>query len=224
MGSLSASKPFTIVVEGNIGSGKTTFLQHFKKFSDKIAVLDEPVEKWRNVQGHNLLDLMYKDPSKWSLCFQSYVQMTMLDLHTRPVMQPIKLMERSIFSAKYCFANNLQNQGFMGDAEHVVLSEWFDYIRHQIPLKVDLIVYLRTDPEVVHDRICERGRSEENAISLDYLKSIHELHEDWLIRRKFYVPAPVVTYDANDDLTNMAKNYTLCEDTIFQKTKVPVAN
>jgi hypothetical protein len=48
-------------------------------------------------------DLMYKDPVKWSLCFQSYVQMTMLDIHTRPVAQPIKLMERSIFSAKYDF-------------------------------------------------------------------------------------------------------------------------
>jgi len=45
-------------------------------------------------------DLMYKDPVKWSLCFQSYVQLTMLDLHTKPVAQPIKLMERSIFSAK----------------------------------------------------------------------------------------------------------------------------
>jgi hypothetical protein len=44
---------------------------------------------------------MYKDPVKWSLCFQSYVQLTMLDLHTKPVTQPIKLMERSIFSAKY---------------------------------------------------------------------------------------------------------------------------
>ena len=51
----SSSKPFTIVVEGNIGSGKTTFLKHFKQFSDKVAVLDEPVQKWRDAQGHNLL-------------------------------------------------------------------------------------------------------------------------------------------------------------------------
>lgn len=48
------SKPFTVVVEGNIGSGKTTFLNHFNKFHD-VEVLQEPVEKWRNVQGHNLL-------------------------------------------------------------------------------------------------------------------------------------------------------------------------
>jgi deoxyadenosine/deoxycytidine kinase len=44
---------------------------------------------------------MYKDPHKWSLCFQSYVQLTMLDLHTRPVVEPFKMMERSIYSAKW---------------------------------------------------------------------------------------------------------------------------
>lgn len=30
-----------------------------------------------------LQDLMYSDPSRWSLTFQTYVQLTMLDLHTR---------------------------------------------------------------------------------------------------------------------------------------------
>ena len=30
---LVTNRPFTVVVEGNIGSGKTTFLQHFNKFS-----------------------------------------------------------------------------------------------------------------------------------------------------------------------------------------------
>lgn len=47
-------RPFTVCVEGNIGSGKTTFLSHFKKF-DNITVLEEPVELWRDVSGANLL-------------------------------------------------------------------------------------------------------------------------------------------------------------------------
>lgn len=57
-----------------------------------------------------------------------------------------------------------------------------------------VLVYLRTDPEVVHKRISKRGRSEEDSISLDYLKSVHELHEDWLIRGKFG-PVPKVSSD-----------------------------
>lgn len=47
-------KPFTVFVEGNIGSGKTTFLEHFRQFED-ITLLTEPVEAWRNLQGWNLL-------------------------------------------------------------------------------------------------------------------------------------------------------------------------
>lgn len=51
--------PFTVFIEGNIGAGKTTFLNHFKKYED-VCLYTEPVEKWRNVQGHNLLVGTYK--------------------------------------------------------------------------------------------------------------------------------------------------------------------
>ena len=43
-------------------------------FKSKVDVLTEPVSKWQDVKGHNLLQLMYDDPSRWSLTFQSYVQ------------------------------------------------------------------------------------------------------------------------------------------------------
>lgn len=48
------NQPFTVFVEGNIGSGKTTFLEHFRQFQD-ITLLTEPVEEWRNLKGWNLL-------------------------------------------------------------------------------------------------------------------------------------------------------------------------
>jgi len=218
---MTAPKPITVIVEGNIGSGKTTFLKHFQKLPD-FAVVDEPISKWRDCQGHNLLELMYKDPQKWSLCFQSYVQLTMLDLHVKPVLKPVKMMERSIFSAKYCFVKNLKDQGLMNDAEYTVLTEWFDFIQETIPLQVDLIVYLKTDPQVVFERIAARGRTEENSITLPYLQSIHKLHEDWLIHKKFGPVPRVVTVDANEDLSKMMTSYSMCEETIIQK--VAIAN
>lgn len=48
------SKPFTVVVEGNIGSGKTTFITHFNKFNN-VALFSEPIDMWRDCNGHNLL-------------------------------------------------------------------------------------------------------------------------------------------------------------------------
>ena len=61
---MKETRPFTVVVEGNIGCGKTTFLDHFSKFSDRVEVLTEPVDRWRDVNGHNLLQLMYENPSR----------------------------------------------------------------------------------------------------------------------------------------------------------------
>jgi len=46
-------------------------------------MMPEPVHMWQNVGGFNTLDLLYKDARRWSMVFQSYVQLTMLQNHTR---------------------------------------------------------------------------------------------------------------------------------------------
>lgn len=53
-GKRGANRPYTVLVEGNIGCGKTTFLEYFKKY-ENVCVLAEPVDLWRNCNGHNLL-------------------------------------------------------------------------------------------------------------------------------------------------------------------------
>lgn len=48
-------KPFNVVVEGNIGSGKSEFLNYFSKYANLCSIIPEPVEKWRNYHGINLM-------------------------------------------------------------------------------------------------------------------------------------------------------------------------
>ena len=43
---------------------------------------------------------MYADPARYSYMFQSYVQLTMMDIHTARFEQPIRMMERSIHSGR----------------------------------------------------------------------------------------------------------------------------
>jgi deoxyadenosine/deoxycytidine kinase len=50
---------------------------------------------------------------------------------------------------------------------------------HQ-PQPIHKHFYLRTQPERCRERIEKRGRTEEAAVSLEYLRSIHQLHEEWL--------------------------------------------
>ena len=46
-----------------------------------MDVLPEPVDKWTNLNGTDLLDLLFKDPKRWALAQESYVQLTMLEEH-----------------------------------------------------------------------------------------------------------------------------------------------
>lgn len=82
---------------------------------------------------------MYKDTAKWAMTFQSYVALTMLDMHRRPSPTPVKLMERSLFSARYCFVEHMKRSETIHPAEFAVLDEWFRFIQHQIPIEADLI-------------------------------------------------------------------------------------
>lgn len=206
----------TIVVEGNIGSGKTTFLEHFSTISQSTQrhteVFGEPIEKWRNVRGINLFELLYEDINRWCFPFQSYVQLSMLEIHQKEPKTndiSIKLMERSIYSARYCFVENLFRTNRLKPEEYIVLDEWFKYIvNNERNVNVDLIIYLKTDPEVVYERIKKRGRNEEKNITLNYLKSLHELHEQWLYKKsEFAIPAPVLIIDANSDLEQVKRLY-----------------
>lgn len=60
------NKPFTVLVEGNIGSGKTTYLEYFRQYDD-ITLLTEPVEAWRDLNGWNLLVRFVDRLLCWSL-------------------------------------------------------------------------------------------------------------------------------------------------------------
>ncbi|KAM9847610.1 thymidine kinase 2, mitochondrial [Aulostomus maculatus] len=205
-----------ICIEGNIASGKTTCLEYFSK-TGNVEVVTEPIAKWKNVRGHNPLALMYQDPQRWGITLQTYIQLTMLDGHLSAAAAPVKMIERSIFSAKYIFVENLFRSGKMPEVDYAVLSEWFDWITTNISLPVDLIVYLQTSPETCYERLKQRCREEENFIPLEYLESIHQLYEDWLIRctSSSPPPAPVLVIPADHDLQKMLHKFKENRDKIL---------
>lgn len=141
--------------------------------------------------GVNLFDLMYKNPERFAMPFQNYVTLTMLKLHIKQTEKPIKLMERSMFSARYCFVEKMLSSGMLHEGMYHVLQEWYEHIHEYHKIQCDLVVYLRTTPEIAFERIKKRARDEETGVSLEYLKDLHELHENWLIHGQFFRPAQV---------------------------------
>jgi deoxyadenosine/deoxycytidine kinase len=73
----------TLCVEGNIGAGKSTWLDmvqsHEGELHEVIEVVPEPVDQWQDCNGTNLLELFYNNPKKYAFAFQQYVLITRLE-------------------------------------------------------------------------------------------------------------------------------------------------
>ncbi|CAF2382170.1 unnamed protein product [Rotaria sp. Silwood2] len=193
---LSSNKKFTIAVEGNIGSGKSTVLAYLSK-SSLCDIVAEPVEAWTNLNGNNLLAMLYNDPHRWGFAFQANAQMTLARLHAQPSKSLIKVMERSIYSTRYCFVENLYRNNILENVEYEILNDWFQMLTSNDSCHLDLIIYLRAQPETCLERIKSRNRPEEQSITIDYLKQLHERHEEWLSPQTRTSTTPVLIVDAN---------------------------
>lgn len=173
----------TIFIEGNIGAGKSTLVNALREFSF-IKIHEEPVNKWQNLNGFNLLNLSYENPRKYSFMFQSHVLLTMTQRHLALDTSKINVMERSAFTAKECFIkaqieNNTIEQPFVE-----VFNEWFDFIRNHFPIEPRFIIYLKTNPDNLLKRIEQRGRPEEQSIKPKLLQQLHRLHENYITKMK----------------------------------------
>lgn len=199
------AKPFTILVEGNIGAGKSTFLKYFDQFKNVEVVL-EPVEMFQNLNGTNLLELAYKETKKWAFPFQTYVHLLMLGSHLKSTDKEIMIMERSLFSAQHIFVELLLQNDQIEQVEYDILQKWHDFHIKNFVNQPNLIIYLRAEPDVVFNRIKKRARVEENNVDFDYIKKIHELHEKWLGRMECH-DVPVLILDANQSAFEVQQEY-----------------
>lgn len=201
----------TIIVEGNIGAGKTTFLNHMARNAN-IQIFPESIEKWTNLNGINLLELMYENPEKWSYTFQNYTLLTHFENHLKTCEKDIKLMERSIYGARYCFVEALLLEQKIEKASYEVFVKWFEYAEKCVQNQIDLFVYLRTTPEVVYERIQNRNRLEEKVIPFEYVARLHNSYEAWLFDKQIAQnKIPIFILDANLPLQNIHTEYERLE-------------
>lgn len=69
----------------------------------------------------------------------------------------------------------------MHPAEFSVIAEWYGWLEREVELPLDVVVYLRTSPATVYERMRGRGRAEEGGVPLPYLAALHHTYEDWLL-------------------------------------------
>eukprot|EP00035_Acanthoeca_spectabilis_P031183 m.12852 g.12852 ORF g.12852 m.12852 type:complete len:323 (+) comp4593_c0_seq2:147-1115(+) len=209
---------FVICIEGNIAAGKTRLIRELEKGGAQTVY--EPVDKWQEVipgnKDSNLLGRMYADPARWAYLFQSYCLLTMMEAHSTPQTSSVRVMERSVLSARWCFIENLRKSDppLIDELEYEVYSRWFSWLMKTQRPDIDLVVYLRTTPEVCMDRLHKRGREEEAATPLAYLETLHARHEEWLMGDLSHpdrLGVPVLVLDANVDDTDENIHAGFCQ-------------
>jgi deoxyadenosine/deoxycytidine kinase len=180
--------PTIFFVEGNIGSGKSTFLKNIQQTGLFKApqFLQEPVDIWKNTtdsNGANILDHFYKDMERFCYTFQSFAFISRIkQLDTIDSEATCVFIERSVHCDRNVFASACHDSGMMTDIEWQCYTTWFDWME----TKYDNIfnsaryIYLKCSPSTALERIERRGRPEETSISIDYLETLHNKHEEWL--------------------------------------------
>lgn len=178
--------PIICFIEGNIGSGKSTFLDMLKKYHINAQFFQEPVDEWRNTMdesGNNVLSYFYKDMEKYCYMFQSYAFITRVNqLDQLDMTKDIIFIERSIFSDRNVFAKTCHDTKLLNDIEWITYNTWFDNMLPKYKHIFDnaFYIYLKVSPNTALQRINKRSRTEENKIELSYLELLHQKHEDWL--------------------------------------------
>ncbi|KAF8569196.1 hypothetical protein P879_09436 [Paragonimus westermani] len=202
------SQSFTVTVEGNIGCGKSTFLRYFEQLSSNAEVLQEPIYLWKDARGHNLFELMYQDSTRWAVPFQAQVLVTLLDRQLKPQTAPVRLVERSVYSCRYCFVENMHKDGHISTSDYRELDTIFKWALKEKAGPINLIVYLRASPSVCLGRVRTRNRAGEDSVPLKYLQDLHDLHEAWLIQGRFGpLPAPLLIFDCDAPLPQLLADY-----------------
>jgi len=221
VGSSWSQKPYTIIIEGTVGAGKYTLVAILAEHMHRIAAIPEPVDQWQHVNGTNMLQLLFQDPNRWQGAFQMESTLTRIkDAVKKPVVRGrpalVRIMERSLYSERYCFMEYSKRNGMFSDPEFNVMDLWHKFAMKNFETKIkpDLILFLRVPLEIVAERIKKRGRTEEQNIDLSFVDGINRLHEDWLVYQNtsFPVPAPVVMVDASlgmEDFKTMVKEELL---------------
>jgi deoxyadenosine/deoxycytidine kinase len=193
-----------IVIEGNIGAGKTTLSKMIAKEFDAKLILEQFAD-------NPFLPKFYKEPDKYSfqleLSFlaERYQQLNQ-EVTSRDLFKPFTV-------ADYYFMKSLIfARATLKEDEYNLYRQIFNIIYKSIP-KPDLYVYLHVNVQNLISNISRRGRDYEKGISSEYLLKLQEGYFDFFRQQN---DIPFLIIDSNNmDFVENQDDYKRMKELIF---------
>jgi deoxyguanosine kinase len=193
-----------VVIEGNIGAGKTTLAGRIAGQFNAHLILE-------HFADNPFLPKFYNDPEKYSFPLElSFLASRYKQLKEELVPQDLF---KSFSIADYYFMKSLvfASSTLNGD-EYNLYRQIFYIIYASLP-KPDIYVYLHLDTERLLENIIRRGREYEKSITREYLRKIEKSYFS------FFKQNPENKYlilDVNNlDFVSNESHYSKVIDSIF---------
>jgi len=154
-----------IVIEGNIGAGKTTLATMIAERYNAHLVLERFAD-------NPFLPKFYEDPDRYSFP----VELSFLADRYKQMKEELEsgYLFNSFTVADYYFAKSLVFAATTLKGEEYELYRKIFYMVYSSMPKPDLFVYLHVKPERLLQNIAKRGRPFEKNIKTDYLSKLEE--------------------------------------------------
>ncbi len=195
-----------IVIEGNIGAGKTSFATRLAEESNARLILEQ-------FEENSFLPKFYEDPARYAfpleLSFladryqQLKSQFTLSDMFKTFTVADYFIFKSLIFASR-----NLEQ------LEFGLYSKLFSIVSSVVP-RPDLIVYLYLNPENLKRNIQKRGRPYEQNIKFEYLEKIQYGYLEFLRQQ---TDLRVLLIDTNEiDFVERNEDYMWIKEVIFKE-------
>ncbi len=175
-----------LVVEGNIGAGKTTLARKLAQKTDARLVLER-------FEDNPFLPKFYEDKSRYAFPVELSFLADRYHQLVNEVDKPDLFQQLTVCDYHF-FKSLVFARQTLSDDEYLLYSRLFHIIMSIAP-RADLYVYLHRPIEVLLKHIAKRGRDFEKHIDREYLSMIQDSYFQFF---KEQPDLPVLIIDAED--------------------------
>ena len=201
-----------IVIEGIIGSGKTTLAKKLAEDLNGRLVLEK-------FEDNPFLPKFYANPNQFAFPLElSFLaerfQHISNELSKQDLFSDFTISDYHVMKS-LIFASNT-----LGEDEQKLFQTLYKIIFQQVP-KPNLWLYLHVSPEKARRNIAKRGRTYEKSIEEDYLRKINS---GYLTFFKQQIDQKIVLIDAEKlDFVENRADYLMIKDLLFKDHKAGIS-